>query len=189
MGVDVPMRSLGPRAMRSAHATRVTAICVVALGTLILALGLSRRGALVLHNESPSEPEGLYAKTLQAPTVGRLVTFMAPSAAAGYVDNHLTILRRTPVLKALAAGPGSFVCTASRRFAIDGQVKASVAADDRHGVPLPQWNGCRRLGAGEWFAYSDRVPNSFDSRYYGPIRTEQIIAVYRPLWVGSQASR
>lgn len=189
MGVDVAMRSPCARAMRSAHAARVTAICVVGLGTFTLAQGFNRHGALVLHNESPSEPEGLYARTLEAPAVGRLVTFIAPTTAAGYIDLHLPILRRTPVLKALAAGPGSFVCTASRRLVIDGQVKAPVAAKDQYGVPLPQWNGCRRLGAGEWFAYSDRVPNSFDSRYYGPIRTDQVIAVYRPLWVGSQASR
>jgi type IV secretory pathway protease TraF len=69
---------------------------------------------------------------------------------------------------------------------IEGQVMAPVAVRHRRGALLPQWKGCRRLGGGEWFAYSDRVPNSFDSRYYGPIRSDQVIAVYRPLWVDAR---
>jgi type IV secretory pathway protease TraF len=114
---------------------------------------------------------------------------MAPAAAAGYVGAHLTLLRRTPVLKGLAAGPGSSICTAYGELVIDGRVIAAIARRDSRGALLPQWNGCRRLRGGEWFAFSDRVPNSFDSRYYGPINTDQVIAVYRPLWVSSQASR
>jgi conjugative transfer signal peptidase TraF len=146
-------------------------------------------GRILLHNASPSEPEGLYVRSFAPPAVGRLVTFMAPRAASAYVDRHLTYLRHTPILKALAAGPGSFVCTANRRLVIDGRILAPVAATDRHGGALPHWNGCRRLRGREWFAYSDRIPNSFDSRYYGPIRADQIIAVYRPLWVGSETVR
>ena len=114
---------------------------------------------------------------------------MAPASASPYVERHLTYLRTTPVLKALAAGSGSLVCTQNGRLLIDGQVKAPVAAKDARGVVLPRWNGCRRLGLGEWFAYSNRVPNSFDSRYYGPIRTDQVIAVYRPLLVVDAPAR
>jgi conjugative transfer signal peptidase TraF len=146
-------------------------------------------GRLVLHNASPSEPEGVYVRTSEEPAVGRLVTFMAPASASSYVDGHLSYLRRTPILKVIAAGQGSFVCTTSGRLVIDRGVLAAVSVTDRHGVFLPQWKGCRRLGPGEWFAYSDRIPNSFDSRYYGPIRTEQVIAVYRPLWIGSEGAR
>lgn len=175
-------------ALCTARKARIAQIGAVALGANILAQGCNQRGALFLHNESPSEPEGLYVRTNEAPAVGRLVTFMAPATAAGYVDQHLRNLRRTPVLKALAAGPGSFVCTASHRLMIDREVMAAIPARDRHGGRLPQWNGCRRLGAREWFAYSGRAPNSFDSRYYGPIRTDQVIAAYRPLWVSARAS-
>ena len=171
------------RAPCAVRAGRIAAVAVVALGGLTLAKSLNHRGALVLHNDTPSEAEGLYLRTEGRPAVGRLVSFMTPPAAAPYVDRHLAMLRRTPVLKALAAGPGDFVCTASGRLVIDGQVMAAVAAKDPRGVRLPQWNGCRRLRAGEWFAFSDRVPNSFDSRYFGPISADQVIAAYRPLWV------
>lgn len=186
MGPDIAKRTRLSEALDPVHAVRVATFCAAALSACLLAQGINRRGALVLHNESPSEPEGLYVRTLQAPAVGRLAAFMAPAATAPYRDQHLRILRHVPVLKALAAGPGDFVCTTTRQLMIDGQVMAVVAARDPRGVQLPQWNGCRRLGAGEWFAYSNRVPNSFDSRYYGPIRNHQIIAVYRPLWIASR---
>jgi type IV secretory pathway protease TraF len=174
------------RAAISAHATRVATVAVVAIGGFAVAHCCNHRGALLLENDSPSEPEGLYVRTAEAPAAGRLAAFMTPAAATDYVDRRLANLRRTPVLKALAAGPGSFVCTASGKVVIDGRVMAPVAVRDPRGALLPQWKGCRRLGRGEWFAYSDRVANSFDSRYYGPIRTGQVIAVYRPLWVDAR---
>jgi conjugative transfer signal peptidase TraF len=188
MDVDILLaRSVSVR--RPTHATRVAITCLAALGAFITAKSFNLRSALLLHNGSPSEPEGLYVRAPEPPAVGRLVAFMAPSAAAEYVDQHLRILERTPVLKTLVAGPGESVCTTSRQLVIDGKILAPIATTDPHGGRLPHWNGCRRLRAGEWFAYSDRVPNSFDSRYYGPITKDQVIAVYRPLWVGSQRSR
>ena len=171
------------RAPCAVRAGRIAAVAVVALGGFTAAKILNRHGAWLLHNDSASEAEGLYLRTGGAPAVGRVVAFMAPAAAGPYVERHLAILHRTPVLKTLAAGPGDFVCSSSGRLVIDGQVVAAVAAKDPRGVRLPQWDECRRLRAGEWFAFSDRVPNSFDSRYFGPIRTDQVIAAYRPLWV------
>ena len=189
MGADFAMANLNARVLSVAHTPRVAIVGAAALGAFMLAQVANEHGALFLQNDSPSEPEGLYVRTNETPAVGRLVTFMAPPPAAAYVGRRLPNLRRTPVLKVLSAGPGSLVCTTSKRLVIDGQAMAAVAARDRYGQPLPQWNGCRRLGTGEWFAYSDRVPNSFDSRYFGPIRTDQVIAVYRPLWVDSATSR
>ena len=171
------------------HALQIATIAAVSIAAVTTAQGLNQAGRWVLVNASPSEPEGLYLRTTDGPAIGRMVTFMAPAPALSYVDRHLTYLRTTPVLKALAAGPGNLVCTRSGRLVIDGQVRAPVMAKDPLGVELPRWNGCRRLGAGEWFAYSNRVPNSFDSRYYGPIRTDQVIAAYRPLLVADAPVR
>jgi conjugative transfer signal peptidase TraF len=189
MAMETLAAEVGMSPERTRRLALIGSIASVAIATVFVAQVLNQTGRVLLHNASPSEPEGVYLRTSQSPAVGRLVTFMAPASASGYVDRHLSYLRRTPILKAIAAGQGSLVCTTSGRLVIDGRIVAPVSVTDRHGVFLPQWKGCRRLGAGEWFAYSDRIPNSFDSRYYGPIRTDQVIAVYRPLWVGSERAR
>ena len=57
--------------------------------------------------------------------------------------------------------------------------RARVLAQDSESRPLPRWRACRRLGEGEFFVFSNRIPNSFDSRYYGPVRREAIVGVFR----------
>ena len=53
-----------------------------------------------------------------------------------------------------------------------------VRGRDRAGLPLPEWSGCRRLDTGELFLLGD-TETSFDSRYFGPVRVEQLQGVYR----------
>jgi type IV secretory pathway protease TraF len=84
-------------------------------------------------------------------------------------------------LKAIAAGEGDVVCTAGNQLVINGRRVAPVLSVDSHGARLPRWGGCRRLASGEAFAFSGRVPTSFDSRYYGPIATATA-QVYRPIF-------
>jgi type IV secretory pathway protease TraF len=168
---------------------RLALVCAAMMGFGLVSTAVNRAGRYVLWNDTPSEPEGLYVRVFRAPAVGQMATFMAPPAAAGYVAQHLRYLHDTPILKQLAAGPGSFVCTTSGRLMIDGGKDAPIFAQDRRGARLPHWSGCRRLGGGEWFAYSGRAPNSFDSRYYGPLRTDQLIAIYRPVWTASSTTR
>jgi conjugative transfer signal peptidase TraF len=143
----------------------------------------------VLINTTPSEPEGLYRRTGEPAAVGRLVAFKAPAAAFPYADAHLAYLRRVPMLKAVAAGPGDQVCARDGRLVIAGRDRGPIAWADLEGRALPHWNGCRRLGSGELFVFSARVPNSFDSRYFGPIDRQDVLGVYTPLVVASEGSR
>ena len=50
-------------------------------------------------------------------------------------------------------------------------------ADDSAGRPLPAWRIRRVLGPDEFFVFSSRIANSFDSRCYGPITRKDIQAV------------
>jgi len=152
MATETLAAEVGMSPERKRRLALIGSIAGVAIATVFVAQVLNQTGRVLLHNASPSEPEGVYLRTSQSPAVGRLVTFMAPASASGYVDRHLSYLRRTPILKAIAAGQGSLVCTTSGRLVIDGRIVAPVSVTDRHGVFLPQWKGCRRLGAGEWFA-------------------------------------
>lgn len=136
---------------------------------------------LVLLNTSPSEPPGLYRRVTAAPAPGQLIAFRPPQAAMSYLRAALPGRARGSLLKTVAAGEGAWVC-AGAQLVVDGKALGPIAVRDRAGRPLPRWRGCRRLAAGEYVVFSDRIPNSFDSRYYGPVGQADILGVYAPIW-------
>jgi conjugative transfer signal peptidase TraF len=85
------------------------------------------------------------------------------------------------MLKAVAAGPGDSVCTAADHLVINGRDLAPIASRDGEGRALPRWTACRQLGPDELFVFSARVPNSFDSRYFGPVSRTAVMGVFNPL--------
>jgi conjugative transfer signal peptidase TraF len=135
----------------------------------------------LLWNPSESEPKGLYVRVAAAPQVGRIIAFRAPAAAFPYADGRMGYLHQVPILKQVAAGPGDVVCTRGKVLSINGRPRAPVLGQDPRGRALPHWDGCRPLGPDEFFVYSDRIPNSFDSRYYGPVARAQILGVFTRL--------
>jgi conjugative transfer signal peptidase TraF len=154
-----------------------------ALAAAATVAGLSITAPRVLLNTTPSEPVGLYARTALTPAPGRLVAFLAPQAAFPYADRRLNYLHRVPLLKGVAAGPGDRVCAATDELTINGRPRGVIAERDGEGRALPHWRGCRTLADGELFTLADRVPNSFDSRYFGPIPKASVIGVFKPLWL------
>ncbi len=135
----------------------------------------------ILWNRTASEPTGLYVRTAAAPATGRIIAFHAPAPAFPYADDRMGYLHRVPILKQIAAGEGDVVCTLAGALSINGRWRAPVLAHDPHGGLLPQWRGCRALGKGEFFVFSNRIPNSFDSRYFGPVKTGDIVGVFEPV--------
>jgi conjugative transfer signal peptidase TraF len=135
----------------------------------------------VLWNGTASEPVGLYIRTASPPAAGRIIAFRAPAPAFPYADDRMGYLHRLTILKEIAAGQGDVVCTRSGVLTINGRWRAPVFERDPRGRLLPQWRGCRVLAKDEFFVFSDRIPNSFDSRYYGPVMRAQIMGVFQPL--------
>ena len=144
---------------------------------------------VVLWNRSPSEPEGLYVRTGTFPLPGNIIAFHAPPQVFPYADARMGYLHHIPILKSVGAGEGQSVCTDGGKLVIDGNVVASIQSFDSHGDRLPTWHGCQVLRVGEVFVFSARIPNSFDSRYYGPIKTDQILGVFRPLVAPATSGR
>ena len=144
---------------------------------------------LVLWNPTPSEPMGLYIRRATPPGVGVIIAFRTPGAAFPYADQRMAYLHRIPILKTVAAVQGDMVCTDGGVLTINGRRRAAVNARDSRGAELPAWRGCRALAPGEFFVFSDRAPNSFDSRYYGPIDQHSIVGVFSPLLIDSGAER
>lgn len=167
-----------------ARKRRTMALATGAAGLLaalpLLCAAHQHRGLLRV-NETPSEPPGVYLRASHDPIgVGSIIAFLAPPPAFPYADRRAGYLHQTPILKVVAAAGGDHVCTVGGVLAINGVRRAPVQTRDSQGFALPHWTACRRLAPDELFVFSDRVPNSFDSRYYGPVRLSRAQA-YRPL--------
>jgi conjugative transfer signal peptidase TraF len=161
-------------------------VAALGMGVTVAWAALIATAPFVLVNTTPSEPPGVYIGSRARPAVGQLVAFRAPPTAFPYADQDLKALHRIPILKAVAAaGPGDVVCTTSGRLVINGRDRSPIALVDRQGRALPHWRGCRALGADELFVFSDRAPNSFDSRYFGPVSRAAVLGVYRPLLIAN----
>lgn len=85
-------------------------------------------------------------------------------------------------LKPVLAMAGDHVCYQDGRVFLNGDLIAQVQKYDSAGKPLPVWKECRDLKKNEYFVFSDRVSNSLDSRYYGPILKENIVGVFKPIF-------
>lgn len=158
------------------------ALVLAALIPAPVALGAALVDApFVLLNTSPSEPVGLYRRVAAEPAPGALIAFRPPLAAMSYLRLAQPGRARGSILKGVAAGEGALAC-ADVVLSVDGRALGAVADRDRGGRTLPRWRGCKRLEAGEYLVFSGRIPNSFDSRYYGAVRRSEILGVYAPVW-------
>jgi conjugative transfer signal peptidase TraF len=137
----------------------------------------------IIINTSGSVVPGVYLRSSDEPSVGKLVDFCIPLAARPYVFERTgSSGENWYILKPIAAGPGDRVSTIGSSLMINGHTIAPMPPKlDSAGRPLPLWRDDRTLGTDEFFVFSGRIPNSFDSRCYGPLRREQIATVRRPL--------
>lgn len=162
--------------MTRTHRLLLTVMAPVA-GLAALGAMAAQRPALALVNESPSLPEGLYVRTPGAlADRGAVVALRQPAIARPYLA-RLGLPAEVRLIKRVAASGGDLVCADGRWLVVPGRV-VPVRARDGRGASLAAWRGCRRLAADERLLLGD-TPTSFDSRYFGPVRTAQIEGVYR----------
>ncbi|MBV9510945.1 MAG: S26 family signal peptidase [Caulobacteraceae bacterium] len=138
----------------------------------------------LVWNASASVPIGLYALDPHARIrVGDLVAARTPASVRRLAAARRYLPEGVPLVKRVAAAGGQTVCAAGPLVSIDGRPVARRRAADRLGRPLPWWTGCRRLNAGMVFLLMADVPDSFDSRYFGPVEASAILGRATPLWV------
>jgi type IV secretory pathway protease TraF len=65
-------------------------------------------------------------------------------------------------LKRVAAVPGQRVCRTGLAITVDGVPMGDALDRDRRGRPLPVWQGCRSVAAGELFLMNWQVRDSLD---------------------------
>lgn len=159
----------------------LSAMCA---GIITLLMSSAPAVPVLIYNATGSAPLGVYYLEPRLPARGELAVFKPPPGIEILIIAHEILPVPVPLLKRVAAVGGDEVCRAKDpidTISINGKVIAEVLEKDRAGRLLPAWEGCMRLVEGEFFLLQPH-PNSFDSRYFGPVLRCDILGVARPLW-------
>ena len=138
---------------------------------------------VLVWNATASAPVGLY-ELRQTDSIARgdLVLVEAPEDARKLAAKRGYLPAGVPLVKRIAALADDTVCSFGNRIIINGNPVATRLSADTQGRPLPSWHGCYRLKRDQAFLLMAYVPDSFDGRYFGPVRRAAILGTLRPLW-------
>jgi len=104
------------------------------------------------------------------------VALAQPATARAYLT-RLGMPDDILLLKRVAAVEGDAVCDEGGTVRTPGRQVLRLDRD-RQGAVLPAWSECRLLERDELFLLGD-TPESFDSRYFGPVRKGEAKGVYQ----------
>lgn len=178
------LTSVGGRAARAVALAAATAM----LGASAFAIV----GSGLRVNFTASMPLGIYRlEPLPATGVARgmLVAVCAPNDAAdlgrrrGYLSTGPCPQDTEPLLKTVAGVPGDDVAVSADGVAVNGcpLTDSRPIASDRAGRQISAWpRGDYHLGRGQIWLYAGN-PRSWDSRYWGPAATADLLALAVPL--------
>ncbi|MER9436354.1 signal peptidase I [Mesorhizobium sp. M0618] len=174
------IRLIGSR-LRRIRPRKTIVVATIGLGLIGFA-AFGKPSPWLVWNASASAPVGLYRAASGSPARGDLVLVHPPRPVADLAAERFYLPSNVPLIKRLAALPGEHVCTFGNAIIIGGEIAARRLATDTQHRPLPWWNACRKLAADEVFLLGSDKDRSFDSRYFGPVPTENIIGRLVPLW-------
>jgi conjugative transfer signal peptidase TraF len=135
----------------------------------------------IVWNVSPSVPVGLYRLLASSPARGGLVVIRLPEPFLTLAGDRGYLPTGILLIKPIAAAAGDLVCRHGALVTINGRTVALARTADAWDRPLPGWQGCRRLNAHQIFVLSP-APDSFDSRYFGPLDRRHIVGMAMPVW-------
>lgn len=179
-----------PARSKSRRRIRIGSAALAGLGVAaIVASGDRDRAPRVVWNVSASAPAGPYwVEPAHALQVGDWVAVSPPEPLAAWLVQRGYLAAGAPLLKQVAALPPVVLCRRGAAVTLAGRPAARAAARDRAGRALPDWQGCRRLTAGE-IVLLNPASDSLDSRYFGPVPRRAIVGRARPLWRGEAGGR
>lgn len=167
------------------HSPRARSRLVAIAAGIALVTGPSALGTVprLVWNTSASAALGLYWVAGKSGLErGDLVFAELPGPMRPIADKRKYLPFGVPLIKHVAALPNDHICTIGRAVLIGGSVAARRLKRDFRGRVIPAWDGCRLLLADEIFLLNADVPDSFDGRYFGPTRMDDIIGRLIPLW-------
>ena len=148
-------------------------------------------------NLTGSMPVGIYIVARDVPTRGSIVLaclsrdIAEMARARGYLSRGGSCPGSVPpVGKPVLAVPGDTIVATATGLVLNGVpvMNSKPLSSDRRGRPLPRLPAGRYpVGPDEFWLLSDYSRFSFDSRYFGAVKTGQVRAHVRALWTaGSQ---
>ena len=158
-------------------------LALSASGCILLTLSalLPPRPRLV-WNVSASAPTGLYLLTPGAsPSRGATAIAHVPARNRAFAAARGYLPANVPLVKRVAAAAPDSVCARGAAIFVNGKRVATRLRADRQSRLLPQWQGCVRLGSGEYLLLMPH-PYSFDGRYFGVTRAPDMVGPARLLW-------
>ena len=160
------------------------ATIVVTFGAVALVMStIGEATPAYIWNVSKSVPFGLY----QLQPAGRLavtelVAVRTPEPLATFLDLNGYLPIGVPMLKRVLALPGQTVCRKGLTISVDAIEMGEALARDSRGRPLPVWQGCRVVGADEFFLMNWQSEESLDGRYFGLVPHSSVIGKALPMW-------
>jgi conjugative transfer signal peptidase TraF len=152
-------------------------------GVALLLAGSENGKPSYIWNTSESAPIGLYRLQLvERLSVTDLVAIRPPEPLETFLDLNGYLPVGVPMLKRILGLPGQTVCRTGLTIAVDDIEVGQARERDSRGRPLPVWQGCRLLSAGEIFVMNWQSADSFDGRYFGPIPASAVIGQAIPVW-------
>ncbi|MDP8997676.1 MAG: S26 family signal peptidase [Pseudomonadota bacterium] len=151
------------------------AIMLVIAIIVTLAIWLSPR-PLVIWNASKSVPVGWYFVEHRKPKLHEIAVVKLDNWPELYASSRGYLPTKVWLLKPVLGLPSAVVCRFGRYVFVDGKMVARAKLFDlRHRI-LARWAECHTLNPDEVFLIA-RPKNSFDSRYFGPVKLSQVIGV------------
>ena len=136
----------------------------------------------LVWNASASAPIGLYwVWPGDAPGRGEMAIAWIPRRWRTLAAERHYLPGNVPLVKRVAAVKGDLVCGSGPRVFVNGVPVATRLARDPGGRALPWWQGCRRLGRGDFLLLMD-APGSFDGRYFGVSSGRDLVGRARLIW-------
>ncbi|WP_163266242.1 S26 family signal peptidase [Chelativorans alearense] len=172
---------LHSRRRRAHKSPRIIFIfCILGVGLVGFAAFANTVPRLV-WNASASAPIGLYRVVFGVPRRNGLVLVRAPEDVEQLADRRGYLPAGLPLIKRVAASAGDFVCVINGTVILNGEPAARQREIDRMGRALPHWSDCRELAEDELFLLTEAA-DSFDSRYFGPVASAEVIGRLASLW-------
>lgn len=152
-------------------------VVLFAAALAVLALGIASMVSLpkkLLYNGSASAPVGFYWLDDGSFQRGDFVALQVPERIRELVEDRGYLPPNVPLIKRIVGGPGDEICRIGLEVRINGVTIAMAQIVDGSGREMPFWSGCHVLHGRRVFLLQDN-PDSFDSRYFGPVDRRLII--------------